>query len=330
MKSVICFGEALVDFLNTSKQTEDLLVLNNYRQYPGGAPANAAVAVAKLGGKAYFAGQVGKDIFGDFLMTALKKYHVNTDFVAQHPNAKTPLAFVSLDDEGERSFTFHRNQTADILFNQDQISDTWFIHEPLFHFCSNTLTDDHIAQCTNFAVTKALQFNCAISFDVNLRHNLWPDNRVDIDVVNQLVFKSHIIKFAKEEFEYLAQGDFSGYINQCLKANCQLIIITNGAKDICYYTKTTKGNITPPQVNAIDTTAGGDGFIGGVLFALSQYLNLKNVNIKHIFKDTNKLNQIISFAAQCGAFAVTKPGAFPALPTKTDISKAFSDLFLEH
>jgi len=327
MKSVICFGEALIDFLNTSKQTEGLLQLNNYRQYPGGAPANAAVAIAKLGGNAYLAGQVGDDAFGDFLINALTQYQVKTDFVAKHATAKTALAFVMLDDQGERSFAFHRQQTADVLVTPHQVSDAWFRHDGIFHICSNTLTDKDIATTTYFAVDKALQFNCTVSFDVNLRHNLWPTQQADRSVINKLVEKSHIIKYSKDELVYLANGDIETYITHCLNQSCELIIITDGANDIAYYSRAFKGSVTPPPINAIDTTAGGDGFIGGVLFALSQQ---KNAN--DLLKSQSTLEHVIAFAATCGAFAVSKPGAFPALPNKTDIlnqSKRFIDIFSE-
>ena len=156
----------------------------NYRQYPGGAPANAAVAVAKLGGKALFAGQVGTDSFGDFLADALSQYNVDIQFLAQHQEAKTALAFVMLNKDGDRSFSFHRHQTADVLFSAEQVKDTWFKDQPIFHFCSNTLTESAIAQTTIVAVEKAKYHQSLISFDVNLRHNLWAQGHADINLVN--------------------------------------------------------------------------------------------------------------------------------------------------
>jgi fructokinase len=308
-RPVICFGEALIDFLQTSQQTEDLLELNNYRQYPGGAPANAAVAVAKLGGNALFAGQVGDDPFGEFLIDALNKYHVNTKFVTKHPTAKTALAFVILDKTGERSFSFHRHQTADLLFKNTQVDQEWFNHSPIFHFCSNTLTDNDIASCTKYAVQRALANNVLISFDVNLRHNLWPSGEVNIGIVNRLVKQAHILKFSLDELTYLAQGDIETYIEDCFQAQCQLIVITDGEKILTYYTAENLDAIYPPTVNAIDTTAGGDAFIGAFLFSLSHF-----EHITKLFNDSELLKQVITFSACCGALAVTKNGAFPALP----------------
>jgi fructokinase len=126
MRQVVCFGEALIDFLHTGAQIQHDLSLNTYTQFPGGAPANAAVAVAKLGGTAAFSGQVGDDPFGQFIVQALNLYHVDTSFVTVHPTAKTALAFVFLDDTGERRFSFHRHQTADVVLNESQVKPEWF------------------------------------------------------------------------------------------------------------------------------------------------------------------------------------------------------------
>lgn len=316
MKPVICFGEALIDFLNTSKQEDGPLVLNNYRQYPGGAPANAAVAVAKLGGKALFAGQVGSDPFGDFLEQALVEYGVDTKFLTRHPTAKTALAFVMLDEDGDRSFSFYRHQTADVLFTEQQISEQWFDQQPLFHFCSNTLTDDSISKTTKTAVKKAREKQALISFDVNLRHNLWDSGFADIKLVNELVHAADLIKFSRDELEYLAEGHCQQYIDNCLQQGVSLLVITDGEHAIEYFTAQGQATLPVPSIKAVDTTAGGDAFSGALLFALSQLAEPKDA-----FKSMAVLQQLIKFAANCGAHAVTLPGAFPALPCFSDIEQ---------
>jgi fructokinase len=309
MKKILCFGEALIDFLNTGHSAQGPLNLAVFCQYPGGAPANAAVAVARLGGKAYFAGQVGQDMFGNFLRDALVAYGVNTSFLLQHPTASTALAFVALDDKGERSFSFHRHQTADVILSADQVSDVWFSGDTILHFCSNTLTTAEIANCTHAVVGKAKAAGNLISFDVNLRHNLWASGQADRAVVNPLVAQSDLVKFSRDELEFLAQGQLEAYIEHNLAAGCQLILVTDGARPIEYFTKTCTGRITPPQVQAVDTTAGGDAFIGGFLYALSGQTDLAG-----LFHQPQKLEQLLHFAAHCGAYAVTQPGAFTALP----------------
>ncbi len=314
MKPVICFGEALIDFLNTGKQQDGCLSLNNYRQYPGGAPANAAVAVAKLGGKAFFSGQVGNDVFGDFIASSLQAYNVDTQFLSKHATASTALAFVTLDQYGERAFLFYRQKTADILFKSEQVKDEWFSEQAIFHFCSNTLTEHDIAQCTEHAVNKAQKANAIVSFDVNLRHNLWPEGKVNTDTVNKLIRSAQVIKFSLDEFNYLACGNTDNYLTFCFNGNCKLLIITDGAKPIMYHTQNNAHCVQPPAITAIDTTAGGDGFIGGFLYALSL---LEHLN--ELLEDDNLLSKVIEFSAQCGAIAVSKSGAFPALATLDEV-----------
>lgn len=315
MKPVICFGEALIDFLNTGKTADGQLSLNDYRQFPGGAPANAAVAVAKLGGKALFAGQVGADGFGDFLKNALQTYAVDTRFLLQHPTAKTALAFVTLDNTGDRSFSFYREYSADVLFQPSQIEPEWFADQPLFHFCSNTLTTADIASTTLAAVKQAKQHHCWVSFDVNLRHNLWAQGQADAALVNQLVVLSDMIKFSKEELEFLSGDDDKAYIQECLSAGVSLIVITDGANPIQCFTKDAEFTLTVPKVSVVDTTAGGDSFSGSLLYALS--------TVSHpevICSSPDKLKHTIEFASNCGALTVNRAGAFPALPSFDEVA----------
>ena len=319
MKPVVCFGEALIDFLNIRKAEDSGSLLDEYRQFPGGAPANAAVAVARLGGLSFFAGQVGSDMFGDFLQDSLAHYQVNTRFLLRHPTAKTALAFVALDDDGDRRFSFYRDKTADVLMTSEQVSENWFSEQGLFHFCSNSLTDTLIAKTTSRAIELAREANNMISFDVNLRDNLWPNNQIDISLVNEFVYSSDVIKFAREEIEYLAKNEpVESYIKTCLQNGPRLIVITNGANDIEYYIDEHKYLLSPPKVEAIDTTAGGDAFSGGLLFGLSSLSNPYEAIAK-----TNTLKHLIKFAAACGGLAVSRLGAFPALPQLSEVNTAW-------
>lgn len=309
MNQVICFGEALIDMFTVDHVQSGPLSLPQFSQFPGGAPANAAVAVAKLGGKACFAGQVGNDSFGEFLIGALAAYQVNIEFVSRHPSAKTALAFVQLDKDGERSFSFYRDKTADVLFERAQVSRRWFNPNSLFHFCSNTLTASKIARTTAYAVEQARDANTLVSFDVNLRHNLWPKGFADADLVNRLVSRAHLVKFSKDELEYLCTGEPDIYIHRCLRQGCRLLVVTDGGGDIRFYGQNFFGSITPPKVEVIDTTAGGDGFIGGLLYALSRFDSPMQALINKAL-----MKELIQWASACGAHAVTQHGAFPALP----------------
>ncbi|MDX1654395.1 MAG: PfkB family carbohydrate kinase, partial [Candidatus Competibacteraceae bacterium] len=139
MKKVICFGEALIDFVPTVNGLP-LAEVEQFRRAPGGAPANVAVAVAKLGGESHFAGKVGEDAFGEVLIKMFRDHRVQTDYLLTTHQAKTALAFVSLREDGERDFLFYREPSADMLFAVEEMQRDWFAGCGIFHFGSITLT----------------------------------------------------------------------------------------------------------------------------------------------------------------------------------------------
>lgn len=314
MRKIICFGEAIIDFLNTGTQNDGELTLNTFTQFPGGAPANVAVAIAKLGGDSIFMGQVGNDPFGDFLIQALKTYGVDTRLTFQHPTAATPLAYVFLDKVGERSFSFRRNQTADLIFSKNQVEQNVFTENSILHYCSNTLTESNIAGVSKYVVSLAKKQNALISFDVNLRDELWDGGRVNRQLVNEFVYQSNLVKFAKEELTFLSDGNIEQYLEGCFERGVKTILVTDGGNAILLITPSGTDKIQPPCVKVIDTTGGGDAFIGALLFGLSRTkYPMKSIG------DISLLKKLTEFASQCGAHAVSKQGAFPAFPSFDEV-----------
>ncbi|MBT1444223.1 carbohydrate kinase [Shewanella sp. JM162201] len=329
---VLCFGEALIDFLSTGNAEDDGLKLPSFRQYPGGAPANAAVAVAKLGGDARFAGLVGNDKFGDFLAEALVRYGVDISLLGRHETAPTSLAFVHLDDTGDRSFSFYRDGGADTLFDAAAVDNSWFENTAILHLCSNTLTTPQSAEATLEIADRALEANVTVCVDVNLRHNLWPQGKACKETVMCLVSKAQVLKFAKEELEYLAGAGTAQFIDMLLNLGCQLVMVTDGGNPVTAYTGRRSLTLQPPRVKVVDTTAGGDGFIGGLLYRIAKS------GLESLLADEALLKQALIFAIACGALAVSRPGAFPALPVLAEAedfsaqlgvqfaAKAFNDI----
>ncbi|WP_406828429.1 carbohydrate kinase family protein [Microbulbifer sp. ARAS458-1] len=316
---ILCFGEALIDFLNTGKQKNGELSLNQFTQFPGGAPANAAVAIAKLGGAARFAGQIGSDTFGEFLVQALEQYGVDTRHTCHHTTAPTALAFVFLDEQGERSFLFHRDNSADMVMEPSQIEDNWFAEQPILHFCSNTLTHPGITETTRTVLQRARTRNCLISFDVNLRHNLWPPGSADRDLINQFVMQSQLVKFSVDELQYLSNGDNDVYLRRCIENGVRAIVVTDGGNPINLYAEGVHRVIQAPNTNVVDTTGGGDAFIGAVLFGLSRSDRSAIEKIDH-------LSALVAFASHCGSIAVSRPGAFPAFPSFDEVEAFYRGL----
>jgi fructokinase len=319
VKRVLAFGEALIDFLAAEARPEGPLIIRTYHRYPGGAPANVAVAVARLGGAAAFAGQVGHDAFGDFLVDALARYGVSTALVRRHPSAKTALAFVTLDAGGERSFSFYRDATADLLFPIEAIADAWFRDRPIVHVCSNTLATADSEAATLAVMERARAAGCLTSFDVNLRANLWPAGRDPSAPIWRGVERADLLKVSREELEFLARGASpADAVPRILAAAPRWLVITDGPKPIAHYTAHRVERVEPPAVSAVDTTAAGDAFAGGLLFALARR-EVDAAAFGAVLAAPDELAAIVTFAARCGALAATRPGAFPSLPTLAEV-----------
>ena len=171
-RGILCFGEALIDFLARPGDTPD--APRAFLQYAGGAPANVAVAAARLGGDAQFVGMLGAGMFGDFLLGSLRDAGVGTAGIVRTDQAKTALAFVALDDDGERSFSFYRPPAADLLFRDEHFVPAMFDGAASFHACSNSLTEPGIAEATLAGMCRARDAGALASVDLNLRPALWP------------------------------------------------------------------------------------------------------------------------------------------------------------
>lgn len=312
--SLLCFGEALVDLLSNGKNPEQ------FTKYSGGAPANVAVAYAKLGGKASFCGMLGHDMFGRFITKSLNQYQVSTYYCHYTQEAKTALAFVSLDEKGERSFEFYRPPAADLLFLPEHFSAEAFVEHDMFHICSNSLTESSIYQSTLAGLKLAKQFQCLTSFDINLRKNLWNDTRfIHKRLWDALAF-ADVVKFSQEELAFMMDDSKKNLseqdvIGMCFDLGVRVVLVTNAGRPIQLHTPEGCMTVTPPNVDVVDTTAAGDAFMGGFLWALSQE--------KHppLSASLHDIEHAVSFASHCGAWSVTKQGAFPSLPMYDDVAQ---------
>ncbi len=324
MIKVISFGELLVDMLSSrvsDAQDGQGAGSENERftKYPGGAPANVAAAIGKLGGNSYFAGKVGADMFGDFLVQSLEAMKVRTDYLLQTKEAKTALAFVSLDKDGERSFEFYRGPSADLLFGPHEFQQKWFEERGIFHFCSNTLTEPGILEATLAGLETARAAGWLISFDMNLRHNLWPEGADPFESVWGCVEQADLVKLSAEELAFLCRHtDEAGVLKQILNAGASLVLITDGGKPLRYHTAYHSGSIKPPNVQMVDSTAAGDAFVGGLLYRLAE-LDMSVAGLEGLGTDQQRLESILAFASACGAHAVTHAGAFTSLPGIEDV-----------
>jgi fructokinase len=317
---IVCFGEALIDFLAQPAATPD--APRAFHQFAGGAPANVAVAVARLGGQAQFVGMLGTDMFGDFLLERLGDAGVDTAAIVRTDAARTALAFVQLDADGERHFNFYRPPAADLLFRDAHFHEATFTQTAAFHVCSNSLTEAEIAQATLQGMARARAAGAIVSLDLNLRPALWPQDAEPRPRLWNALMEADVVKLARNELEYLAQpmpGGEDAVVQRILEGYARLLVITDGAAAVQWHTREGRGEVPAFRVRAVDTTAAGDAFVGGVLFRLAQ-LGIDGARFPHFVSDTTAIDDALRFGAAVGALAVTRPGAFAAMPTHADVT----------
>jgi fructokinase len=315
-RPVLCFGEALIDFHADGSDSRGFA--QSFTPFAGGAPANVAVATALLGGSARFAGMLARDRFGDFLLDSLQQAGVGTGDVVRTGEANTALAFVSLDSHGERSFSFYRDRTADLLFRPAHFRDEAFGDIAVFHVCSNSMTDATLAATTREGMERAHDAGALVSFDINLRPALWP---ADIDARPLLwpaIQLADVVKLSAEEFAWLAVDGEQAALERCWLGRTRLVVVTDAAAPLRWFHPDAEGEVPCYRVDAVDTTAAGDAFVGGLLCRLAE-LEAGPGRIDRLVTELPRLHAILRFAAACGALTVTRKGSFSALPHENEV-----------
>jgi fructokinase len=315
MDGVICLGEALIDFLPLD--AENL----TYQKSPGGAPANVAVAVAKLGGKATFVGKVGNDVLGTFLVDTLASHGVDTSEMVLTDEARTGLVFVTLDQAGERSFSFYINPSADQFLNESEIRDDMFQGRKIFHFGSISLINEPSRSATKKAVRLAKEAGLLISYDPNLRLSLWESPETAKQTILSMLQEADIVKLSDEELKFLTGF---GAVEDGIKAlemyQIPLLFVTMGGNGCLVKFKGNTQFIPVIEVEMVDATGAGDAFVSGILYSL----NAEDKQLADL--ELQDIQKIAKFAAVSGALAVSKKGAMTALPTLQQVNEILQNV----
>jgi fructokinase len=322
---IVCFGEALIDFLAQPGATPD--APRAFLQFAGGAPANVAVAAARLGAQTQFVGMLGADMFGDFLLGSLRDSGVDTSCIVRTDAAKTALAFVQLDADRERSFSFHRPPAADLLFRDEHFDAASFVDTAAFHVCSNSLTEAGIAQATLQGMAHARAAGALVSVDLNLRPALWPAHEDPRPRLWRVLEEADLVKLARNELDFLADGLPGGaeeVLHRIFEGHARLVVITDGAATLHWRTRDARGDVPAFRVRPVDTTAAGDAFVGGVLFRLAQR-GIAAATFPAFVADGAAIADALRFGAAVGALAVTRQGAFAAMPTHAEVTALLTE-----
>ena len=308
---VACLGEVLVDFIAEEKSSRDSVA--SFRKYPGGAPANVAVGITRLGVTCGFIGKVGADTFGEFLRTSLKENGVNIEGIVKTREAPTALAFVNLSKTGERHFLFYRDPCADILLTEDDLPQDWLRKIKYLHVGGVSLTRNPSRQTTLRAIEIAQKNGAIITFDPNLRLDLWSGGLQECQKILQKVLAKTDI-FLPSQHELLLIMD-TEQIDDALSRAHELgphtICLKCGADGSQISTMIAKGKYDQFSqkafnVNVVDTTGAGDGFNAGLIVGLAKGMNIQ---------------EAVRQGTAVASLVITKIGAMTALPTEQDLSQ---------
>lgn len=312
MRNVYCIGELLIDFV-AEKQGSDLSKAIEFTKKAGGAPANVACAIAKLGGNSKFVGCVGNDPFGDFLLDVLEENKVDIS-LAQRSKTFTTLAFVSLAEDGERDFVFSRGADKKLVYDSSIKND---FKDSIVHLGAATaLLGGDLEKAYGRYFFDALTQDAFISFDPNFRGDLWRDEEETfIKKCMPFVEKAHLCKFSLEEAKLLSgKKDLYEASNFLHEVGAKIITITLGGNGTFISTPEIKETVPSIAVKPLDTTGAGDAFIGCLL---QQIASLQNSS--EILENIGLLVKMVGNANKAGALTTTNYGAIPSLPSRDAI-----------
>jgi fructokinase len=312
MPDVICYGELLIDFVPTISPVS-LIEAPAFKKAPGGAPANVAVGLARLGIETGFMGKVGEDAFGRFLAGTLAENNVDISALVFSDMARTALAFVSLGEGGEREFMFYRHPSADMLYTPEEVNLAYIQSAKIFHFGSISLISEPSRSASFHAIRSAKKFGLLLSYDPNLRLNLWDDKSHAREGIMSAWSLADIIKVSEEEIVFLSgQSDISKGAAQLWHPDLKLLVITRGKSGCRYVTPGFQGDVDGYAVDPVDTTGAGDGFVAGLLKGM--------IENPMIWEREDMLAQVCRYANAVGALATLERGAIPALPSISQVT----------
>jgi fructokinase len=308
MFDVIACGELLIDFVATESGVT-LAQAPAFKKAAGGAPANVAVGIARLGYRAGFMGQVGDDDFGHFLAGTLAEAGVDTGGLRFTSEARTALAFVSLRADGERSFVFYRHPSADMLWRPADVDAAYAGNTRVFHYGSISLIGEPSRSATLTALEHARRSGALISYDPNLRLALWSSGEAARTGMLSGWHYADVIKVNEEELEFLTgESNLALAARQLWHNRLRLLTVTRGEAGCAYFVPDGAGEVSGFQVEVVDTTGAGDGFMAGLLAGLLD---------AGLSWDEAALRRALRLGNAVGALTTTQRGAIPALPTRS-------------
>lgn len=327
MKPALFVGEMLIDFIPNPPGPDGAVC---YQPHPGGAVANAAVALARLGGAARFVGKLSKDGFGKLLLRTLQENEVDTRFVPMTSQGNTTLALVTLQEDGRPEFIFYRQGTADTLLEASDLMREVWQDVTLCHAGSVLLASEPARSATLAALEQAHLRRLPVSFDVNVRPLLWTSQAEIRSLLAQVVERVDLLKFSAEEAHYLdstltepldpTDGPRLRALGQkLLSRGPSLVVITRGPLGALLLTGQQSVEAVGTLRRVLDTTGAGDAFMGALLYKLMQQ-NWSDAS--HLAALTPRvLQELGEFANRAAGLSCTRYGGIASLPRLAEVEQ---------
>lgn len=303
---IVAIGEVLIDLTQTGT---DGAGVPQYAANPGGAPANLAVAAARLGASTALISKVGQDAFGRYLRKVMEENKVDVSALTVDEEQHTTMAVVSVDENGERDFTFYRDPGADSMLLKDEIPLGLLKEARFLHFGSVSLTREPARTTTLCAVETARALGAVITYDPNYRANLWPDRDTAIRRMRKPLDMVDILKMSDEELPLLADtDDLEAGTAALAEHGIRLILVTLGPNGVFYRFGGKTGTVPGVPCTVGDTNGAGDTFFGAFLSRLSRLDGPDCLT-------ADMLEEMLAFANKAASITTSRRGAIPAMPT---------------
>ena len=312
MMDVVALGELLIDFTTVSADDTGYPTM---AAHPGGAPANYLAALSKFGAGTGLLGKVGNDAFGHLLVNTLRDAGIETRGIVMAEDVFTTLAFVTLDANGERSFSFARKPGADTCLDFAELDLSLIDAAKVFHFGTLSLTDEPARTATYRAVAYARSKGKLISYDPNLRKPLWKDPEAARQQMLWGLGQADVVKISDEEVAFLfglAPAEGAAYILDHF--GVKLIFVTCGARGCFFKNRKAEGMVPALDgIRAADTTGAGDIFGGSVMWKI-----LRGGTAPDCL-DAAQLVEMTAFACASAGLSTTRPGGISSVPELEDV-----------
>ena len=316
MIDIITLGELLIDLTQNGADENGN---GKFTAFPGGAPANVAVAASRLGATAGFIGKVGNDAFGRSLADTLKKDNVDISGLFYDDEEPTTMAIVAVDESGEREFSFYRNPGADTQLTAEEAIGALSQKMPkILHVGSLSMTTSPSKEACEEAVKYAKENGAAISYDPNYRAALWDSEERAVEMMKALLPYTDILKVSDEEMVMLTGSeDFEEGSRILAEYGAGLVLVTLGADGVFVRMGDKTATVPGFSVTVADTNGAGDTFLGAMLMQIAT----GTLETDDIWA---QLLEMVRYANKAASLTCSRHGAIPAMPDLAEMEREFA------